>query len=165
MQRVWHIRRPAVGWRAGMTKRPCRQPCCPALVDRGYCDKHRTRQRYCMQPGCNQIITDGSWCQAHHPDKLHDDRRGSAASRGYGQGWPQVRMAYLLAWPLCGRCQQRGRTRAADMVHHIVAIRDGGARLDNDNLLSLCWHCHGKVGPQGDSVAVVMSYKQAYQSA
>jgi 5-methylcytosine-specific restriction endonuclease McrA len=30
------------------------------------------------------------------------------------------------------------------MVHHIVAIVDGGAPYDDDNLRSLCWVCHGK---------------------
>jgi len=145
-------------------KRFCLYPGCPVLVTGGYCDAHRTRQRYCKQSGCGQIVIDGNWCADHQPQRRHDDRRGPASSRGYGQGWPEVRAAYLAKYPLCGRCQARGRTRAADMVHHIIAIRDGGARLDNDNLLSLCWHCHGKVGPRGDSVDQVMQVKRMWQS-
>ena len=145
-------------------KRFCNYPGCPALVDRGMCDKHRTRQRYCNQPGCNQIVTDSNWCKEHEPDKQHDDRRGSAASRGYDSTWEACRAAYMAKYPLCGRCQRQGRVRSADMVHHIISIRDGGARLDYSNLLSVCWHCHGRFGGKGETVAQVRQYKQAYQS-
>jgi 5-methylcytosine-specific restriction protein A len=134
------------------------------LVERGMCEKHRTRERYCKHPGCNKIVTDSNWCADHQPQRRYDDRRGPAAARGYDARWQQVRAAYLAKYPLCGRCQSRSVVRAADMVHHIVAIRDGGARLDNDNLLSLCWHCHGKVGGRGESVDQVMVYKRLYQS-
>jgi len=58
----------------------------------------------------------------------------------------------------------RGLVKQADMVHHIVAIADGGDRLAYSNLLSLCWACHGKVGPGGDSVDAVFGYKRAHQS-
>ena len=70
----------------------------------------------------------------------------------------------MAQYPLCGRCQMRGLVKQADMVHHIVAIADGGDRLAYSNLLSLCWACHGKVGPGGDSVDAVFGYKRAHQS-
>lgn len=146
-----------------MTKRPCRQPGCPALVERGYCDKHKTRERYCAQPRCGRVVTDSNWCEEHQPQRQHDQRRGPAAARGYDRQWQAVRASYISRYPLCGRCEARGLVRPADMVHHIVAIADGGDRLAFGNLLSLCWPCHGKVGPGGDSIAQVLEYKRVWQ--
>lgn len=148
----------------GGVKRFCLYPGCSAIVAGGYCDKHLTRQRYCLYPGCNQIVTDSNWCADHQPQRRHDERRGSAAARGYDRRWQTVRAAYMAQYPLCGRCQMRGLVKQADMVHHIVAIADGGARLDFDNLISLCWACHGKVGPSGDTVGQVMQYKGLFQA-
>lgn len=145
-------------------KRFCSYPGCGVLVTSGMCDKHRTRQRYCKHPGCNQIVIDSNWCQAHEPQRRHDERRGGAAARGYDHTWSKLQRSYMREFPLCGRCEHRGRTRAAQMVHHIVAIRDGGPRLDKSNLLSLCWHCHGKVGGRGESIDQVMIYKRLYQT-
>lgn len=144
-------------------KRFCAFPGCGVLVTTGYCDLHKTRQRYCKQPGCSVIVTDSGWCADHQPQRQHDQRRGPAAARGYDRHWQTVRAAYIAQFPLCGRCQALGLVRQADMVHHIVAIRDGGDRLAYNNLLSLCWACHGKVGPSGDSIEQVQQYKRVWQ--
>lgn len=145
-------------------KRFCAFPGCGVIVAGGYCDLHKTRQRYCKQPGCSVIVTDGNWCADHQPQRRLDDRRGSAASRGYDRRWQTVRAAYMAQYPLCGRCQARGLVKQADMVHHIIAIADGGDRLTYSNLLSLCWTCHGKVGPGGDSIEQVQQYKRVWQT-
>ena len=39
------------------------------------------------------------------------------------------------------RCQLCGRAGVLE-VHHLVALRDGGAALDLDNLVSWCTSCH-----------------------
>lgn len=31
----------------------------------------------------------------------------------------------------------------AAMVDHIKEIKDGGARLDESNVMAMCWKCHG----------------------
>lgn len=147
----------------GRPTRFCMFAGCPALVAFGYCDKHKHRARYCKQPGCGQQVTDSNWCADHQPTKQHDIRRGSSASRGYDRTWGKVQAAYKQAFPLCGRCQAMGTIKQMDMVHHIIAIADGGARLEYSNLLSLCWSCHGRVGPVGDSIEQVRTYKQLYQ--
>jgi len=72
----------------------------------------------------------------------HDARRGSSRERGYDYRWERVRAMHLANEPLCRMCQQAGRTSAAVLVDHITPIRDGGERLDDDNLQSLCRACH-----------------------
>ena len=67
----------------------------------------------------------------------HDERRGSARKRGYDYRWEKVRSLHLANEPLCRMC-----SRPADLVDHITPIRDGGERLDDDNLQSLCRRCH-----------------------
>jgi len=39
-------------------------------------------------------------------------------------------------------CEAEGRVTIADVVDHIVPIEDGGARLDVNNLRSLCTKHH-----------------------
>ena len=108
--------------------RPCRHPMCPKLTDAGYCEEHKRAER-----------------------KRYDDKRGSAASRGYNGQWRKVRGIKLKRNPLCERCRSRGRTVAATMVHHIVAIRKGGAAYDVENLMSVCVGCHDEIHrEQGD---------------
>lgn len=40
------------------------------------------------------------------------------------------------------RCQHCGRFGGRLEAHHVVRIRDGGARFALDNLLTLCRGCH-----------------------
>jgi 5-methylcytosine-specific restriction enzyme A len=103
-------------------RRPCFTPGCPALVAKG--DKH---------------------CPTHTTEAARKDieQRGTAARRGYDGEWREVQAAHLKAHPWCARCQRRGRKRKAVLVHHIIALRDGGARLDPKNHESACRHCHG----------------------
>jgi len=108
--------------------RPCRHPMCPNLTDAGYCEDHKRAER-----------------------KRYDNDRGTAASRGYNGQWRKVRGIKLKRNPLCERCRSRGRTVAAAMVHHIVAIRKGGAAYDVENLMSVCVGCHDEIHrEQGD---------------
>ena len=72
----------------------------------------------------------------------HDERRGTAAERGYDARWVKVRLLHLSSEPLCRLCAAQGRVTAADLVDHILPIADGGAVLDEDNLQSLCRRCH-----------------------
>lgn len=100
----------------------------------------------CRRPGCGGLVRSGvcSRCGDLRAQRNaeHDDRRGDATQRGYDARWRRVRHLHLLAEPLCRMCQQAGRITPAVLVDHITPIRDGGARLDDDNLQSLCRRCH-----------------------
>lgn len=102
----------------------------------------------CTKPGCNGLIrNDVCTCcgpKRRQRDRAHDDRRGTAAQRGYDHTWRKVRRMQLMREPLCYDCKTGGGNNMgggvitiATEVHHIVARRDGG---DNsfDNLMSLC---------------------------
>jgi len=102
-------------------KTPCSHPLCPELTHDRFCEKHR---------------------KEHHREKDRD--RASAAERGYDSRWRKVRKWYMRRNPLCERCLQEGTTKAAEVVHHITPIDDGGAKYDFDNLEALCEKCHRK---------------------
>ena len=101
---------------------PCRAPQCPALVERsGYCPAHQ-KAVYQRQ----------------------DERRGTAASRGYDSRWAKARKTYLTRNPLCVTCSGRHIVRAATVVDHIIPHR-GDQKLFWDvegNWQALCKRCH-----------------------
>ena len=40
---------------------------------------------------------------------------------------------------LCQRCKAEGFTKAAQLVHHVKPVSEGGAKLDEKNLQALCF--------------------------
>lgn len=106
-----------------MIARPCAQPGCPAIATtRGYCAEHARPVN-----------------AARH--RALDERRGSAASRGYDHRWRGVRRWVLARRPRCADCARLGRVTLATEVHHL----DGNPRNNHDdNLLSLCKPCHSR---------------------
>ena len=106
----------------------------------------------CPKPGCPGIVRSGV-CSTCGPlrvkgQRVHDERRGTAASRGYGARWQRVRAMVLRASPLCAECQREGRVTPATDVHHVVKRRDGGPDAE-DNLEALCHACHSKITATG----------------
>jgi 5-methylcytosine-specific restriction enzyme A len=54
--------------------------------------------------------------------------------------WAMLRRAKLARNPICEICD----VALANAVHHIVAMEDGGAPYDFDNVLSTCKPCHSR---------------------
>jgi 5-methylcytosine-specific restriction protein A len=52
--------------------------------------------------------------------------------------WRRVRILQLKSSPVCEIC----KIKPAVIVDHIKEIKDGGSKLDFDNLQSLCRECH-----------------------
>ena len=86
--------------------------------------------------------------KAHQPKK-RQDRRESAAARGYGARWRRLRRMVLSRNPLCADCERHGRVTLATDVHHVVAKRDGG-KDEMSNLEPLCHSCHSKRTGKGE---------------
>jgi 5-methylcytosine-specific restriction enzyme A len=115
--------------------------------------------RPCAAPGCSQLVRGrGGWCEAHKAQRTQvtDQRRGSAAGRGYDRRWRKLRLMYLRTHPLCVSCQADGITTQATEVDHIRRRRAGGGD-EWDNLQALCKPCHSRktaAEGRGDPISV-----------
>ena len=93
------------------------------MTSPGFCDRHR-KEVFKIQKS-----------------KVTDDYKDR--NRFYQRiAWKRIRALQLQIEPLCRRCRSRGKLIVASVVDHIIAIADGGAELDQDNLQSLCASCH-----------------------
>lgn len=106
----------------------------------------------CRRPGCSGLVL-GGICSRCGPlrrvrDAEIDERRGSAASRGYDRRWRRLRSMVLASDPLCAECARRGLVSMATDVHHVIAKRDGGQDT-LDNLEPLCHSCHSRITASG----------------
>ena len=106
--------------------------------------------RPCAHRGCAGL-TRTRYCEAHQGDGKKqadeyrakvDERRGNAAERGYDSDWMKLRAWYLARHPMCEDCLAEGNVTVATLVHHVVPISRGGARLDERNLRAMCERHH-----------------------
>lgn len=109
-------------------KRPCRYKNCPALTNSasGYCAEHERQATL-----------------ERHKHYNHYGRTPEAKRR-YGYQWQKIRAAFLAGNPLCEMCKRQGIFTAANEVHHIKPIADGGTN-DFENLMALCKSCHSRI--------------------
>jgi 5-methylcytosine-specific restriction enzyme A len=106
----------------------------------------------CKRSGCAGLVRDGV-CYVCGPLRVArnadvDQRRGTAAQRGYGGRWQRVRAMYLRSHPLCAACEREGRVSIATDVHHLIPRRDGGPDTES-NLEALCHACHSRITALG----------------
>jgi 5-methylcytosine-specific restriction enzyme A len=118
----------------------------------------------CSEPGCSERVLAGK-CPAHRREA--NQRRGSAAQRGYDSQWRRLRLRFLrerceacddtpngnceqchgtgLANRFCRDCFQAGFLELATECHHVESIkRSPHRRLDPTNLIGLCGKCHDR---------------------
>lgn len=108
---------------ASRAKRPCGYPGCSNLVDKGYCDKHKSKS----------------------------ENRGTASQRGYNYKWSQYSKRFLQR-PENTFCklQLPGCTNIAKCVDHIVAVNGADDPLfwNTSNHQAACIACNTKKGKQ-----------------
>lgn len=91
----------------------------------------------CTFPGCSRLV-EKDCCHLHARSKrsfykAQDENRGF-----YSSGkWQRLRGWFIRRNPVCVLCR-----RPAKVVDHILAIKDGGDALNDNNLQSLCNICH-----------------------
>lgn len=96
--------------------RPCAQPGCPALVQKGRCGTHAKQQ---------------------------DRQRGTAQERGYDARWRAARAVFLGEHPCCHVCLAEGRAVAATVVDHVIPHKgDPILFWDRANWAPLCKRHH-----------------------
>lgn len=58
--------------------------------------------------------------------------------------WRRTSAAIRQQRPVCEVCSVYARHQPAQMVDHIIPIRQGGARFHEDNLMAMCHECHNR---------------------
>lgn len=116
----------------------------------------------CRAPACGKLLSEPGFCEKHKKvvRKEYDERRGTAAERGYDGKWAKARLYYLRKHPLCVNCIRSARVVAATVVDHTIPHRlkeakdSGDAQKiaqalklfwDSSNWAGLCKTCHDSV--------------------
>lgn len=113
----------------------------------------RSAPKPCAEPGCPQLVYDGSRCDEHRREYSRDRSRTRFNSANQadkalddfykGAAWVRLRRWWIRRNPLCVRCEERGVVTPGRVVDHIVERRDDPSRsLDATNLQTLCHRCH-----------------------
>ena len=148
----------AAGTCAGSRRKSTRKSLCPfrhlppnrtAITSQRLKAPMPTKPRgICKSPLCrNRSERDSNgYCSLHAQQhrKATDTRRGTAKQRGYTAHWRRLRKYYLIEYPLCANCLNKGITTQATEVHHILPLAAGGTH-DYDNLMALCHSCHSRI--------------------
>lgn len=94
--------------------------------------------KYCMNFPCPNLATEGGHCPKHARPRAAKQTDPFYLS----PRWRRFRAWYLAGHPMCIQCEREGRLVPADMVDHVVELRDGGDPLSEDNVQALCRKCH-----------------------
>ena len=96
--------------------------------------------RYCAWPRCSNKVEYG-YCAIHEasrqklPKRRQDNR--SPSERGYDSRWRYFRNSYLAKHTYCEWCGE-----PAEELHHKTPLKEGGNRLDSNNVVAVCRICH-----------------------
>ena len=128
----------------------------PFLLKEGENKMPMTPRRPCRKEGCKNLCEYGQqYCREHQLQQYKEYNkynRDKEAQKFYdSKAWRSTRMQQLRYKPLCEECLRNGIYTPATLVDHIIPIKDGGAKLDFDNLQSLCQVCHEKKSIQEGS--------------
>ena len=99
----------------------------------------------CRAYGCSNATTNrDGYCDSCESPILKK-RRHKKSDPFYGTArWKKFRAWYIGKHPLCEECLDVDRMVDANVVDHIVEIKDGGSLTSEDNARSLCNKCHAK---------------------
>ncbi|AKF76284.1 MULTISPECIES: HNH endonuclease [Bacillus] len=106
----------------------------------------------CAARGCRALTRD-RYCDAHKTQQQEETKHYNKHSRNKtitsfykSTEWKRTRQLALMRDNyLCQHCLKAHCFTPADMVHHIVEVKqDWSKRLDIKNLESLCNACHNK---------------------
>lgn len=109
-------------------QKQCNHPTCRKLIDydQQYCDIHKPKTQRKQQSYAERMAIDGQY------------RRFYASKE-----WKNLSYQYRLKHPICEECIQLGIAVKADVVDHVIEIKDDWSRrLDETNCMSLCHHHH-----------------------
>ena len=106
----------------------------------------------CTEPMCAALVHDGkSKCEQHRKQQQSRQSKQYASrteNKQYADfynsnAWRKLSINHRKKQPLCMHCLKHNITKPADVVDHIIEIRDDYTkRFDVSNLESLCHACH-----------------------
>src|SRR5690625_565487 len=109
------------------------------------------------QIGCNNL-TKIKYCEQHKKQNVNEKKESNNSYDKYirskgtntfyqSSAWKRLRsMAIARDDYLCQSCLQNRTIQRAQVVHHIIEIKDDWSkRLELSNLESLCHSCHNKI--------------------
>ena len=100
--------------------------------------------RPCNRSRCPNVQVVNGYCMDHQVKRDHKNEKPSDPFYSTGR-LTKTSLRYRRKNPLCQDCLSKGQTVRADLVHHIVPVKDSKAdRLRVENLRSLCVNCHSK---------------------
>ena len=107
----------------------------------------------CTEPGCSELVYEPktSKCPAHRREQRKQQAsayKSRTENTKYVEfynspQWRAISTNHRKRYPLCKHCLDIGITKPADVVDHIIELRDQfEKRFDLTNLQSLCHSCH-----------------------
>lgn len=107
----------------------------------------------CSAPSCNVIVRDGNArCEKHRKQqktestkRRNEQRKEQSRENSFiynTAAWSRLSKKKRTVDPFCEQCLEDGRYEQADVVDHIVELKDGGKPYEWSNFRSLCHRCH-----------------------
>ena len=116
--------------------------------------------KLCCYPSCSEIVRDGlsGRCIKHRKagstiqgkstsTKIYKNKESRKAANRHiydSARWRRVSLKKRTITPFCEHCEDEGVMAVADLVDHIIEIKDGAAPFQTSNLMSLCYQHHAK---------------------
>ncbi|UUV97987.1 HNH endonuclease signature motif containing protein [Vagococcus luciliae] len=107
-------------------------------------------KKQCNHASCTKLVDyDIRYCEKHekvHSTNQYKDRmlKDEKYIKFYqSRQWRKASLLYRYKNPICEKCERSGKIVKADVVDHIIEIKDDfSKRLDESNFQSLCHACH-----------------------
>lgn len=110
--------------------------------------------KQCSHAGCRNLIPfNERYCTKHklqgskekYRRRMYDSDESKYQRFYKSNAWRKLSHRVLQNNPVCRSCYEQGIIRKADVVDHIVEVKDNWARrLDESNLQPLCYACHNR---------------------
>lgn len=104
-------------------------------------------KKFCAKAGCNTLIDfDKTYCDKHKSKyQWRKSYEGKYLQFYHSKEWKKQSKLFLLQNSLCVKCLADGIVKKADVVDHIVPLKDDWSkRLDWNNWQPLCQYHHNE---------------------
>ncbi|MGY5273851.1 HNH endonuclease [Lactiplantibacillus plantarum] len=110
--------------------------------------------KQCNHAGCRTLVPyDERYCEKHqhkanaetYHKRMYDSDESKYQQFYKTAAWRRLSRRFLELNPVCIKCYEDGLIRKADVVDHVIEIKDDWSRrLDESNLQPLCYRHHNR---------------------